>query len=70
MQIDWQKVCLNLRRHRSLWRIAREIGADGDHLNRLARGEVQQPRFNTGIKLLDLHEKYCRDRHSLEYIGI
>ena len=64
MNIDWQIVTLNLRRHyKPLSQIAKEIGSDWRHLNRLARGEVNQPRFNTGMKLLDLHYDVCREMH-------
>lgn len=61
--IDWQRVTLNLRRYKPLSQVAKEIGSDWRHLNRLARGEVQQPRFDTGMRLLDLHYDKCRDRH-------
>ena len=62
--INWQTVCLNLRRHyKPLSAIAREINSDWRHLNRLARGETNQPRFDTGIRLLDLHFDKCRDLH-------
>ena len=61
--IDWQKCALNLRRYKPLSQIAKEIGSDWRHLNRLARGEVKQPRFDTGVRLLDLHYDKCRDRH-------
>lgn len=64
MDIDWQKVCLNLRRsYRPLSRVAKEVGSDWRHLNRLARGEVMQPKFNVGVRLLDLHLDHCPDRH-------
>ena len=63
--IDWMTVCNNLRQsYKPLSTIAKEIGSDWQHLNRIARGEVKQPRFDTGIKLLDLHFDKCRDRHS------
>jgi len=61
--IDWQRVTLNLRRVRPLSTVAKQIGSNERHLNRLARGEVDQPRFNTGVALLDLHFDLCRDRH-------
>lgn len=67
--IDWQRVCLNLRRYKSLATVAREIGVDSRHLQRIARGEVKEPRFNTGVKLLDLHYEKCADRHNLQTIG-
>jgi len=61
--IDWQKVALNLRRYKPLSQVANEVGSDWRHLNRLARGEVQQPRFDTGVRLLDLHYDQFPDRH-------
>ncbi len=53
--IDWQLLTLKLRRHyKPLTAVANEVGCNWQHINRLARGEVEQPRFNTGVKLLDL----------------
>jgi len=66
--INWQQVCLNLRRHKSLSSIARDLGCDWQHLNRLARGEVQQPRFNTGMALLDLHYDLYPERHDCKLL--
>lgn len=58
--IDWQHVCLQLRRnYKSLHAIAREIDSCGRHLTRLARGEVQQPRFDVGMKLVELYGEHC-----------
>jgi len=62
--INWQIICLNLRRdYKNLDAVAKEIGSDWQHLNRLARGETNQPRFDTGMKLLDLHYDKCPDKH-------
>lgn len=53
--IDWQLVANLLRTHyKPLTVVSAELGISWQHLNRLARGEVDQPRFNTGVKLLDL----------------
>lgn len=53
--IDWQLVCLLLRRHyKPLATVAKEVRADWRHLNRLARGETAQPSFDLGVRLLDL----------------
>jgi hypothetical protein len=53
--IDWQTVTLSLRAHyKPLSAVAKMVGSDERHLNRLARGEVSQPRFDTGMRLLDL----------------
>lgn len=68
--INWQIVTLNLRTHyKNLSDVAKEIGSDWQHLNRLARGEVSQPRFDTGIKLLDLHFDKCKHLHNNKVIG-
>jgi hypothetical protein len=61
--IDWQKVALNLRRYKPLSQVAKEVGSDWRHLQRLARGEVNEPRFNTGVRLLDLHYDKFPERH-------
>ena len=64
--IDWRRVCLNLRTHyKPLSQVAKEVGSDWRHLNRLARGETEQPRFDTGCALLDLHYKVCGERHNV-----
>lgn len=68
MKIDWQQVCLNLRRYKSLESVAKEIGSDGEHLRRLARADVDQPRFNTGLALLDLHYEKFPEKHKPEFI--
>lgn len=68
LKIDWQKVCLNLRKYKPLSQIAKEIGSDWQHLNRLARGEVDQPRFDTGVDLLNLHFDKFPDLHKVEII--
>ena len=53
--IDWQTVTLSLRTHyKPLDQVADEIGMSRQHINRLARGDVAEPRFNSGVRLLDL----------------
>lgn len=65
LDIDWQRVCLNLRTHyKPLAQVAKEVGSDWRHLNRLARAETEQPRFKTGVRLLDLHFDQCRELHN------
>ena len=65
-RINFQTVTLNLRRHyKPLAKVAREINSDERTLNRLARGEVTQPRFVTGLKLLDLHYDHVPSKHNL-----
>jgi hypothetical protein len=62
--IDWQTVLLNLRnRYKPLAQVAAEVGADEGTLCRLARGDTCEPKFSTGVKLLDLHLDNCPMLH-------
>lgn len=62
--INWQQVLLHLRsRYKPLSQVAKEVGSDWQHLNRLARGETRQPRFDVGMRLLDLHLDHCAELH-------
>lgn len=63
MKIDWQAITNNLRSYKPLSRVAKEVGSDWRHINRLARGEVSQPKFSVGVKLLDLHYDHCPQKH-------
>lgn len=68
--INWQQIANNLRGYKPLATVAREIDSTEKHLNRLARGEVKEPRFNTGLKLLDLHLEQFPEKHNEGlYIG-
>ena len=69
LNVDWQRVVLNLRSVKPLGRIADEIGMDAGTLRRLARDETKEPRIEHGLKLLDLHLDYCPDRHDMKFIG-
>lgn len=70
VDIDWQRVLLNLRRVESTWKTARETGLSGQHLQRIADGRIHEPRFNSGLKLLNRHHQLCHERHNLEGIGV
>lgn len=55
MDIDWQLLMRLLRRHyKSLAAISRELGMSHQHLERLERGDVEQPKYRQGLRLLDL----------------
>ncbi len=57
IQINWQRICLQLRaKYKPLAVIAKEVGSCERHMNRLARGDVSEPRYTVGVKLLALHE--------------
>ena len=69
--INWQTVTLNLRTHyKPLSTVAKEVGSDWRHLNRLARGDVREPKFSTALRLLDLHLDLCPHLHHLADISI
>ncbi len=63
--IDWQQVILNLwGKGFSYEMIASRCGSNQQHIARIGRGECDQPKFNTGIQILDLHFDNCIDRHN------
>lgn len=57
MLVDWSQLILEARNKTglSVSTIARHINSTEKHLNRLARGEQQEPRWSTAIKLLDYY---------------
>jgi hypothetical protein len=54
--VDWSLLVLLLRRRAGLTysAIGRRSTSDERHIGRLARGDVKEPRFGTGVLLLDL----------------
>ena len=53
--VDWSLLLMLLRKHAGpLARLAPLAGMDERTINRLARGEIQQPRFSQALLLLDL----------------
>lgn len=52
--VDWTLLLPLLRRRASLSRIGDTVGIDEATINRLARGEIKDPRFSQGLRLLDL----------------
>lgn len=67
--INWMVVTNNIRaKYKPLAQVAPEVGSCWRHLGRLARGEVKQPRFDVGIRLLDVHYTHCADRHTAEIL--
>jgi len=61
--IDWQNLTLNLRKYKSLTKLAQDIGCDAATLNKIQRGEIAEPRFTVGIHLLDLHWQLSPEKH-------
>ncbi len=68
--IDWQTVTLNLRAAGCpLAKIKSGARMDDQTIHRLQRGEIEEPRFSQGVRLLDMHERWCPERHSIEKIS-
>lgn len=71
MLIDWQKVVLNLRTAGCTTNaIIRRANMAGSTIRHLARGEIKEPRFSQGMKLLDMHSSFCPDKHSLNNLKL
>ena len=57
LSMDWSRVVLEISA-RKRWRLATvagHVGSCEQHIRRLARGEVREPRIQTALRLLDLH---------------
>lgn len=55
MKVNWQRLALNIRKHTSLAKAAKRVGMDQATLQRIARGDTEEPKFSNGANLLDLH---------------
>lgn len=64
--VDWQRVMLNIRRHVPLAQVSKVVKMDWRTIQRIARGEVREPRFNQGVALLHVHKTLCPDLHAKE----
>ena len=63
--IDWMPIVNRLRTSRGpLVKLAATIGVCPQHLRRLARGEVGEPKFTAGIQLLDMHSDDRPEHHA------
>lgn len=69
--INWQRVCLNLRRKiGSLSEIGREVGISAHDIGDLSRGDLLEPRFTAGHLLLNKHfDLLGLDEHLKVYEG-
>ena len=62
--IDWMMIVLRLRRHFTGESLAKLVDAHPATIRRIGRGEVNEPKFGTGVRLLDLHHDRCPHDHS------
>jgi len=62
--IDWQRITLDLRRHMPCREIdRRHLGRHLDYTAKIARGEITEPKYSDGVKLLELHQQFCGVSH-------
>ena len=52
--VDWTMLLPLLRRHMPLARIGAATGMCEMTINRLARGDIREPKFSAGLRLLDI----------------
>lgn len=68
--IDWMQITNELRTNyvhivpvkadgqkKGMRAVAHAVGGDADALNKIARGEVKEPKYSVGVRLLELHAK-------------
>ena len=54
--IDWVKITSEIRKHHgSLAKGAKSIGCCAETLRQINRGEIREPKFTLGVKILDAH---------------
>lgn len=71
--VDWSLILNQLRAkyvhnqpvksdgtRRGMRAISYVVGSDPDTLNKIARGDVQEPKYSVGVKILELHQRICK----------
>lgn len=58
--MDWMRICSDLRTlFGSLNQVARLLHYENpEYLGKLQRGEISDPRYSLGVRLVELYEKY------------
>ena len=71
IQIDWQRVALNLRQHGlRLETASMRLGKHRGWLNQIARAETGQAvEFHAGLRLLDYHLSVCGEAAHLALLS-
>lgn len=60
--IDWQRIVLDLRQIMSCRALDKKLNRHLDYTAKIARGEIQEPRYSDGVLLLALHQKLCKEK--------
>lgn len=63
MVIDWEKVISNLNKDLKLEQIADDSKVPVYVIRRLKRGELLEPDFSHGLRILNLHHDHCPEQH-------
>lgn len=62
--IDWHKLIDNLQwAGIGVTKAAGLAGVPAEHIAKVVRGEMHEPYFTTGVKLIDLHLDACPGKH-------
>lgn len=70
MNLDWSRIVLNIRtKGVSAAELARRIGRAESVIQRLAR-EGQQPKFDDGVRILDVHYDVCSELHRMDRLQL
>ena len=60
-KIDWVKILLNLRdQYKPLQELAEELHVNKVVFTKIMSYDVDEPKYSTGVKLLELHAKHCK----------
>lgn len=51
---NWQRIALEIRKHRPLEKASRDLGWHKDKLNQIARGDQKRLAFDEGLVFLDM----------------
>lgn len=69
MNLDWQRILLNIRQVMPIAKAARILHLNVATINNYARGTASEPKFSNGIAILDLHYKLCPEKHDMAKLG-
>lgn len=66
-EIDWQRVMLNIRSCGVPLAQLKKLTKMCDRtIQRIARGEVKEPKFAQGVAILSIHQRLCPEKHRAE----
>lgn len=66
--LDWPVIVLRLKGKRTYRELAEIMGCHPSVFSSLISGATAQPKFTTGVKILDLHYDLFPELHKTEYM--